>query len=179
MTHPPPPIPLPPEVAEFIEPFEDDPGAPFDHWPGLAPAPVPADEELADDDPDDVAQRILSRLVTDRSYDVSDCHLALVAADRSADIPAAIGWKAEAPLPLLCALLRSWEERFATRAIAVLGNTVYVSVARPPRTEAQALHIALEHVLTTADNVIKDPPTPYPAYAESLIDNGLWSFWWD
>ncbi|MFE6805379.1 hypothetical protein [Streptomyces sp. NPDC057696] len=43
--------------------------------------------------------------------------------------------------------------------------------------KGHALHITLEHVLTTADNVIKDPPKPHPDYA-SLIDNNLSSFWW-
>ncbi|WP_367044472.1 DUF4253 domain-containing protein [Streptomyces sp. Je 1-332] len=175
LANPSPPVPLPPDVAEFIEPFEDDPGAPFDRWPGLAPALEPAD----DADPDDVARRVLARLAAESPDSVSDCHLALVSAAHSADVPAAIGWQAEAPLPLLCALLRSWEARFGALLFAILGSTAYVSVACPPHTQEQALHIALEHVLTTADNVIKDPPTPYPEYAESLIDNALWSFWWD
>ncbi|SFF05000.1 hypothetical protein SAMN02787118_103485 [Streptomyces mirabilis] len=32
------PLELPEDIAPFVEPWEDDPGAPFDHWPGLAPA---------------------------------------------------------------------------------------------------------------------------------------------
>ncbi|MFD7169707.1 DUF4253 domain-containing protein [Streptomyces violascens] len=171
---PPVAAPLPPEVAEFIEPFEDDPGAPFDRWPGLAPA-----ADRAVDDPDKVARRVFAQWAADNPDQVSRCHLALVAADRSADIPAVMGWDADAPLALLCSLLRSWEDRFGARVLAAVGSTVHVSVAHPPRTGEQALHIALEHVLTTADNVIKDPPTPYPDYAASLIDNNLWSFWWD
>lgn len=165
---------VPPEVARFIEPFEDDPGAPFDEWPGLAPA-----AEQTADHPDEVARRVFAHWMADNPYPVEHCHLALVAAARSADIPAVLGWDADAPIPLLCALLRSWEDRFGARVIAVVGSTVHVSVAHPPRTEEQALHLALEHVLTTADSVIKDPPVPYEDYAASLIGNHLWSFWWD
>ncbi|WP_246260550.1 DUF4253 domain-containing protein [Streptomyces typhae] len=171
---PPTPLQLPPEVAEFIEPFEDDPGAPFDRWPGLAPASAPASG-----DPDEAARSALTHLAAGNPNLLSGCHLALVTAARSADIPAGIGWAADAPLPLLCSLLRSWEDRFGARVIAVIGATVHVSVASPPRTHEHALHVTLEHVLTTADNVIKDPPTPYPDYAASLIDSNLWSFWWD
>jgi len=53
-----------------------------------------------------------------------------------------------------------------------------VSVARPPRTAAHAAHVALEHVLTGADNVNEDRPA-FPDYAASLIGARLWSFWWD
>ncbi|MCL7424752.1 hypothetical protein [Streptomyces sp. YS415] len=34
---------------------------------------------------------------------------------------ASIGWSARAPLPLLCALLRSWEDRFGAQTVAVFG----------------------------------------------------------
>jgi hypothetical protein len=58
------------------------------------------------------------------------------------------------------------------------GSSIFVSVARPPRTLEHAAHIALEHVLTGADN-INDGTTPFPRYAASLIDAHLWHFWWD
>ncbi|WP_217576627.1 DUF4253 domain-containing protein [Streptomyces sp. GbtcB7] len=53
------------------------------------------------------------------------------------------------------------------------------SASSPPRDEQQAAHIALEHLLTTADNIVNDPPTPFPRYAASLVDAPLWRFWWD
>ncbi|MFI1093195.1 DUF4253 domain-containing protein [Streptomyces sp. NPDC020917] len=58
------------------------------------------------------------------------------------------------------------------------GDWVHVSVARPPRDVARATHLALEHVLTGADN-INDGTVPYPEYAASLVDCPLWSVWWD
>lgn len=45
------------------------------------------------------------------------------------------------------------------------GGDVHVSVARPPLDRASADRLALEHVLSTADNIVDDPPTPFPEYA--------------
>ncbi|GAA2501196.1 hypothetical protein GCM10010276_49550 [Streptomyces longisporus] len=39
--------------------------------------------------------------------------------------------------------------------------------------------LALEHVLSTADNIVDDPPTPFPEYAAELIGRTEWRFWWD
>ncbi|MFI0964148.1 DUF4253 domain-containing protein [Streptomyces sp. NPDC021080] len=164
--------PEPMDCPEDIEPWEDDPGAPYDRWPGLAPATFPGSGA----DPDEAARAAVARLLREGEAGTS---LGLVKAGRSADVPAVIGWRAEAPLPLFCALLRSWEDRFGARVVAAIGATLYVSVASPPRDERQATHVALEHLLTTADNIVNDPPTPFPRYAASLVDAPLWRFWWD
>ncbi|WP_346341896.1 DUF4253 domain-containing protein [Streptomyces sp. SID2563] len=103
----------------------------------------------------------------------------LVLARRSSDALASIGWSAEAPLPLLCALLRSWEDRFGARVVAVSGSELHVSVARPPVEAEHANLLALEHVLSTASNIVDDPPTPFPEYAMDLRGRTSWSFWWD
>ncbi|MFC7265687.1 DUF4253 domain-containing protein [Streptomyces lutosisoli] len=167
--------PEPVDCPEDIEPWEDDPGPPFEQWPGLAPATLPS----AGVDPDEAARSAFALLADEWPYELWDGRLALVAARRSADIPAVVGWDRGAPLPLLCALLRSWEDRFGARVLAAVGATLYVSVASPPRTPEQASHLALEHLLTTADNIVDDPPTPFPRYAASLLNAPLWRFWWD
>jgi hypothetical protein len=41
-----------------------------------------------------------------------------------------------------------------------------------------AAHVALEHVLTGADN-LNDGFLSFADYAASLIDRPMWSFWWD
>jgi hypothetical protein len=163
-------------VPEGIEPWPDDPGPPFERWPGLAAGIVP---DAGSFDPDGVAAWAVGRLFAEQPHLLADCQLALVRARRSADVPAVIGWQAEAPLPLLCALLRSWEDRFGARVFAAFGGTLYVSVARPPRDEAHANHLAVEHLLSTADNIVSDPPTPFPDYAAELVGRHEWSFWWD
>ncbi|MFF4306785.1 DUF4253 domain-containing protein [Streptomyces sp. NPDC001601] len=170
------PAPVPEEEEEGIEPWPHDPGPPFTHWPGLAPRmPVTS----ACPTPEEAASGLVSELVETAPYGLYDCRLVLVPARRGSDALAVIGWSAEAPLPLLCALLRSWEDRFGAEAVAVFGSELYVSVARPPVEAEHADLLALEHVLSTADNIVDDPPTPFPEYAAELVGRASWSFWWD
>jgi len=75
-------------------------------------------------------------------------------------------------------MLRSWEDRFGARVVAFHGSWIYVSVARPPQTAEHAAHVALEYVLTGADNLNEGSP-PFADYAASLIGARLWSFSWD
>ncbi|MFE9605882.1 DUF4253 domain-containing protein [Streptomyces hokutonensis] len=158
-----------------IAPWPHDPGPPFDSWPGLAPAePVTG----AGVSPAEAAGWAVAELLRTEPF-VRTCQLALVPARRSADVPAIVGWAAGAPLPLLCALLRSWEARFGARVVSGFGGALTVSVARPPLDLAQAERLALEHVLSTADNIVDDPPTPFPDYANELPGRHLWRFWWD
>lgn len=105
--------------------------------------------------------------------------LLLVPAVRSSDAVALLGLDMDAPLPLVCALLRSWEERYGARAMGVIGRELHVSVARPPVEASQTELLALEHVLSTADNIVDDPPTPFPEYAARLAGRTHWWFWWD
>ncbi|UUU19953.1 DUF4253 domain-containing protein [Streptomyces sp. DSM 40750] len=167
--------PTPVEVPEDVEPWPHDPGPPFEQWPGLAPAtPVTPGAPK----PRQAASEAPARLA-DTDFGVFDCRLVLVHARRGSDALALLGWRSGAPLPLLCALLRSWEERFGAHLMAVYGGRLHVSVARPPATAAAANLLALEHVLSTADNIVDDPPTPFPEYAAGLVGRDHWSFWWD
>ncbi|MFF7339736.1 DUF4253 domain-containing protein [Streptomyces sp. NPDC008163] len=50
---------------------------------------------------------------------------------------------------------------------------------RPPAEAEHANLLALEHVLSTANNIVDDPPTPFPEYAMDLVGRNRWSFWWD
>ncbi|MFF4748272.1 DUF4253 domain-containing protein [Streptomyces sp. NPDC002514] len=112
-----------------------------------------------------------------------DPHLALVPARRSADIPAAIGWSGpvnhEDDVARLCAVLRSWEDRFGIRVVALGFDSLVVSVAAPPadRTDAEAL--AAEHFAFCPDTITQDGPAGLSDYAEELIGARVWSFWWD
>ncbi|WP_406459637.1 DUF4253 domain-containing protein [Streptomyces sp. NBC_01622] len=158
-----------------IAPWPHDPGHPFESWPGLAPAEPVTGAGMS---PAEAAGRAVAELLRTEPF-VRTCQLALVPARRSADVPAIVGWAAGAPLPLLCALLRSWEERFGARVVSGFGGALTVSVARPPLDLAQAELLALEHVLSTADNIVDDPPGPLPEYANGLAGQSTWRFWWD
>ncbi|CAL9329159.1 DUF4253 domain-containing protein [Streptomyces sp. enrichment culture] len=168
--------PTPAPVPEGVEPWPHDPGPPFTRWPGLAPG-IPA--LPGDRTPGEAAYRTLAGLVGAELPDPAACRLVLVPARRTSDALALLGWSSEAPPALLCALLRSWEDRFGARLVAVTGSEPHVSVARPPVTAEHTALLALEHVLSTADNIVDDPPTPFPEYAAGLVGRTRWSFWWD
>ncbi|MEV5604634.1 DUF4253 domain-containing protein [Streptomyces sp. NPDC052299] len=121
--------PTPVPTPEGVEPWPHDPGPPFEQWPGLAPRMPGAS---ADSKPEEAAANLLTRLIETGQLGLDECRLVLVPAHRSSDALASVGWTADAPLPLLCALLRSWEDRFGARVVAVLGSELHVSVARPP-----------------------------------------------
>ncbi len=164
--------PGPHPAPDGIAPWPHDPGPPFTTWPGLAPGTPP-------DDParHDAVAPLLATLLHEHGLD--EARLVLVPAHRGSEALALLGWTADVPLPLLCALLRSWEDRFGARLVAVLGSEVHLAVERPPRDGRCAELLALEHVLSTATSVVDDPPTPFPQYAAELVDRTAWSFWWD
>jgi hypothetical protein len=163
----------PVNLPDDVEPWDPDPGPPYEQWPGLAPAVGTAEGP----DPDQVPRLVLAGLLAG-PRGLGDPYLVLVPAARSADIPAVMAWDADVPHVQLSAMLRSWEDRFGARVVAFRDACIYVSVDRPPRTLAHAAHVALEHYLTGADNINEDRPT-FPGYAASLIGARLWSFWWD
>lgn len=162
------------ETPEDVEPWPHDPGPPFESWPGLAPA---GPDTGAGPGAEEAAGRTVARLLRSEPYAAS-LSLVLVPARSSADVPAVMGWQ-DGPLPLMGALLRSWEDRFGARVVAAFNGDLHVSVARPPLDPAHAERLALEHVLSTADNIVDDPPTPFPEYARGLVGRTDWRFWWD
>ncbi|ROQ68119.1 uncharacterized protein DUF4253 [Streptomyces sp. 840.1] len=148
-------------------------------WPG--PAPTPA--EAGPDTPDGLAGEIADQLI-DMGFAPAGMRGALVPARRSADIPAAIGWSGplnhENDVARLCAVLRSWEDRFGARVVVLGFDTMVVSVSRPPTTTAEAEALAAEHFAFCPDNIQQSTLNTLPAYAEkALLNQESWAFWWD
>ncbi|MFI5689865.1 DUF4253 domain-containing protein [Streptomyces sp. NPDC051636] len=157
------------EVAEVLAPFGPD-------WPGLAPA------GSTTADPDTRAAQLADSLTDGTRPWFKDPRLALVPARRSADIPAAIGWTGplnhENDVARLCAVLRSWEDRFGIRVVGLDFDQLVLSVAAPPATLAEAEEVAAEHFAFCPDNITQGPGD-LRVYAEDLIGEHTWSFWWD
>ncbi|MGV9569948.1 DUF4253 domain-containing protein [Streptomyces nigra] len=153
-------------------------------WPGLTDATAAADPDPdAPDDPDAVAMGIVDDLVESDGL-LEDPRLALVPARRSADVPAAIGWSGpvnhEGDTARLCAVLRSWEDRFGIRVVALGFDQLLVSVAAPPLTLAEAEAVADEHFAFCPDNILQSGDPSVRAYAETRVLGRLaWHFWWD
>lgn len=159
------------ELARLLAPF----GA---EWPGLAPA-----GSLVVD-PDTCAARLADSLADGSpAWSAGGPRLALVPARRSADIPAALGWSGplnhENDVARLCAVLRSWEDRFGIRVVALGFDTLVVSVAAPPTDLADAEALAAEHFAFCPDNLSEDGPGGLGDYAKELVGERVWHFWWD
>ncbi|MFE5796732.1 DUF4253 domain-containing protein [Streptomyces sp. NPDC056503] len=159
-----------PGYAEVVAPFEAG-------WPGLGPALPPRT------DPDRAAADLAEALTEPGSW-LAEARPALVRARRSADIPAVIGWTGplnhENDVARLSAVLRSWEDRFGVRVIALTPAHLVVSVAAPPRTAEEAEAVAAEHFAFCPDTLARGGPDTLRDYArEALLDSPVWTFWWD
>ncbi|WP_031013682.1 DUF4253 domain-containing protein [Streptomyces sp. NRRL F-5727] len=159
-----------PEYEEVVAPYAAG-------WPGLAPAWPPRT------DPDAAAAAAATALTRPGSW-MEEARPALVPARRSADIPAVIGWSGplnhEDDVARLCAVLRSWEDRFGARVVALAPATLVVSVAAPPRTVEEAEALAAEHFAFCPDNITQGDHDTLRAYARgALLNAPLWTFWWD
>ncbi len=81
---------------------------------------------------------------------------------------------------LLCAVLRSWEDRFGIRVVALGFDRLTLSVAAPPATLEEAEEIAAEHFAFCPDNITQGHHENLRAYARhDVLDRPVWSFWWD
>ncbi|EGX61563.1 hypothetical protein SZN_01449 [Streptomyces zinciresistens K42] len=163
-------------LAELWEEYAA--GESGEDWPGRAES---APEDLAGL-PDTTAADIADSLLAAGSL-LREPRLALVPARRSADVPAVIGWGGpanhEGDTARLCAVLRSWEDRFGIRVVALGFDHLLVSVASPSATPAQAEAIAAEHFAFCPDNILQSGDD-VRAYAETrLLGQPAWHFWWD
>ena len=157
------------------EPEEGEEGGPPDistaAWPG------PAASGEGGGDPDEVACALASVLGAARPWLVG-----LVPAARGADTLTFVGW--EGPInhidnpQELSVVLRSWEDRFGARVVAVGFDTLHLSVAAPPTTFEHAVHVAGEHHAFAPDGVWQGCGT-LEEYAKGLVGADHWSFWWD
>jgi hypothetical protein len=108
-------------------------------------------------------------------------YLGLVACERSADIPTALGWDGPANrhdgIARYSAVLGRWEVQYGARVVALFGAFLVCSVARPPRTFDRALALAAEQFAFCPD--LSGESESDTVRAASLIGTSMWSFWWD
>jgi hypothetical protein len=163
-------------LAEQGPPGQDGSGP---DWPGLAAPGV------SGADPDKLSEELAERMVARQA----PAKLALVAATRSADSLALAGWTPSDDesyfAGALSAVVRSWEDRFGARVVAVGRGTLWLSVAAPPTTIEHAVRVTAEHVafcpeVEPRDDFEFDPErSDFVQYAESIVGQDLWRFWWD
>lgn len=177
------------DVEEILRGFWSDPDeaadhpsispSPFTSFPGLSP---PLDSALPTSE---IANAMMSQ---------SPGWLGLVAADRAADAPLAIGWFGCSdaftlgdwgrwnPADAMTTLLRSWEDRFGARPVRLGFASMELLVERPPSTEQDALQVAAE-LWGVADefhpNGEERAVRSVRDIAAAVLSNPIWHFWWD
>ena len=108
------------------------------------------------------------------------------AASRPADLLAVIGWNItdawDSALPV-CAVLRSWEDRFGARLLQIGPSAeIRLLVDRPPGTTAAAQGIAAEQWAFCSTWIDQDSEAELTAISEitpRLLNAPIWGFWWD
>ncbi|MEV4539280.1 DUF4253 domain-containing protein [Asanoa sp. NPDC049518] len=150
--------------------------APFgDQWPGLAHAGTVQEDAAVR------AAAFAEHLMADSWLTAP--RLGLSASARGADAPADLGWGGpmnyENDTALFSTVLRSWEERFGARVVALGPAELYLSVGAPPTDTDHALRVAAEHFAFCPDNVWRSSTDSLVLYADSLVNRAWWSFWWD
>lgn len=124
------------------EPFEEL-IAPFGpRWPGSAAPPAGPRT-----DPDELAAYVLATLADDEEVSEGDAWGVVQRVSRSTDVPSLADerglpdlWSSD--VEEMCTVLRSWEDRFGIRLLALNRERLVVSVAAPPTTMAEALAVA-------------------------------------
>jgi hypothetical protein len=169
------------DEAEDEDPEGEGAGliAPFGRsWAGLA---APGSGSAAEGEAEEVAAVAADRLVVGNPL-MPRPRLALVPAARGADVPAVLGWTGpanrETDTGRISAVLRSWEDRFGARLLALGPDWLELSVAAPPRTREHALTVAAEHFALCPD-LVRQGAGSLRDYAEELPGAGSWHFWWD
>jgi predicted DNA-binding WGR domain protein len=108
--------------------------------------------------------------------------IGLVAVKRPADAITALGWSGAVNVhqdpALMSAVLRSWEDRWAARVVEIGFATLTLTVGIPPSDGKAALALAAEHFAFCPDNIWQGEGT-LVAYAKSLEQSRIWTFWWD
>jgi hypothetical protein len=146
-----------------IAPFTSD-------FPGLAPASAHAL------DPAQVRAALA---------DLPPARIGLVAADRPADALAALGWMPGnwfTGVEQVTAVLRSWEDRFGARLLAVGYDESKLLANRPPRDLSAAQVVAAE-IFALANEFTcgwdSEAFTEVNEIVGGLTRSPIWGFWWD
>ena len=148
--------------------------APFgEEWPGLAPAVGPGP------DPDEALVEFGDLLLSFKD----ELHLGLVEARSGAEALVAMGWSGPVnygATARFAAVVADWEQRFGARVVTLEADILRLTVPSPPKTLVEALPIAAEHFAFCPDNIWQgQEPCTLRAYAERLIEQESWFFWWD
>jgi hypothetical protein len=107
--------------------------------------------------------------------------LGLVAVTRPADVPGALGWSGAInhtnDTGLLCAVLRSWEERYDAILVGLGFDTMYLGVRRRP--EGAQARTAAREMYAFCPDIVDQGVETIEALAQQIETSPVWPFWWD
>ncbi len=181
----------PKEAIDALDPYRVLAG----WWPGPCPEGCACLEPFTGELPELVRagshdrsqQAATAREALTFARDIAEhASLALVDAARPADIPAVVGWGGicnyrHQDLAGVCAVLRSWEERFGAVLTEMTESVLQLSVADPPRSREESEHVATEHFAFCPDQHDPQNGTVYTprTYGKGIRGKRWWRFWWD
>lgn len=76
------------------------------------------------------------------------------------------------------ALFKYWGEQYGARVACITGDVIEMTVARPPTTREAALELAKEQYVYCPD-IVDQGTESIEALAATLLNSGVWFFWWD
>jgi Domain of unknown function (DUF4253) len=140
-------------------------------------------EELSGDWPEDVENsgRFIGHTDISSGEPLDQVHIAVLPTEDSWRVPCLLkfgGWN-ECPFAEEhAAMFKRWQEKYGARVVTVTGDTIEMSVERPPTTRDDALVLAREQYLYCAD-IVQQGTETIEALAATLVDGTVWFFWWD
>jgi len=110
-----------------------------------------------------------------------DTRILLVEAPRGADALSSMGWTGNATYDsteAIAVAVRSWEDRYGARVVAVGPNSIVLSVTRPPAASSEAAPLSEELLLVDPDLETPGSPVNVVALGDALIGQPMWTLWW-
>lgn len=114
-------------------------------------------------------------------FTVSDrVYCALVQASESYELPIILRYGGSGNSPGTAehaAVIKRWQEQYGAEIFGISSSTLDCLVSKPPLERSAALILARELSAYCPDMI--DPVEGLKAYAQDLVGETLWSFWWE
>lgn len=163
------------QIDEFLESAREDAAA-YELEP-----PTDYFEEVQGEWPEEAAPytRFSIPKPVEHRDPITPLPVALVPTCEGWQVPAYLRFDAGAISPAVhTSVARLWSEQYSAEIVGVLPDLMEMEVGRPPTTREEALALAKEQYIYSADIVIQGTQT-VQALAAGLLDGTAWFFWWD
>jgi len=111
----------------------------------------------------------------------AQANIGLVRLNNPWELPAHLKWGGwnECPCPEVhCAFHAMWAKEYGAQITGMSGDVIECLVAKPPRTQEQALRLAWQQYWDCTD-IVDQGTESVAALAATLLNSPYWYFWWD